>query len=76
MSAAHLMGLMYRYDKGDDLAQVIHDAEDAYYARFGVMPLYCGVHPGTVVPEVGTVDIVERVYIRANHILIGRFIEE
>jgi len=75
MTAAKLMGLMFRLDKDDDLAQAIRDGVDAYYVRFGIEPLYCAVHPGTVMLAVDTVEIVERQYIRANHILVGRFVE-
>ena len=75
MTAAKLMGLMYRIDKGDDLAQVIYEAENAYRERFGVLPLYCAVHPGTERPIETTIEFVERPYIRANHILVGRFVE-
>ncbi len=75
MSAAKLMGLMYRIDKGDDLAQVIYEAENSYREQFGVLPLYCFVHPGTVRPDDTTIEFIERAYIRANHILVGRFVE-
>jgi hypothetical protein len=76
MTAAKLMGLVFRLDKDDDLAQAIRDGVDAYYVRFGIEPLYCAVHPGTVViQDTTTVEIVERQYIRANHILVGRFVE-
>jgi hypothetical protein len=77
MSAAQLMGLMFRYTKDFDLDHLIHDAVDEYYYRFGNMPIMVAVYPGTILPELSSgIEIVERKFIRPGFILVGKFEKE
>lgn len=76
MSAAHLMGFMYRYDPCDDLAAVIYKGKMDYRTRTGMEATQAAVHPGTVVPRIDGIEIVERRWMRKNHVLVGRLIDE
>ena len=71
MTAAKFIGLMFRADPGESIAEVTRDAVQVYHDRYGAPPEVCQVHPGEDVGDVGVVVEYSQ-FILPAHVLVGR----